>query len=726
MRFFEYIITNNNTLVPEVKTLVNNPKGWEDKTLTFKRSDIYFSVNNNFSFGFEFVGDGKIMVDNIKENYGIEAKAAITINKRHPQTLAFEHFYTGILDFSTYEANEANASTTIATLENDKLAKFRSRDEMKLNLYDVVSVDNITIDSFVSSPQSLNVNPIYPALWAYYDFDTLENKGNNICSPSGSPFILYTTGDLVDNVLGSSVNASPLDGKIYTNNTGATREVSLKNIKAVVALSGVMVNVAPPYDTPVGIIFQFNLGHYNSSNVLQHQKQLDYYINSTFTSPVISPKEFSHSDTIDTELTRTMANGDYIKLHVSILWSTLYDDDTNLGVGSYYNLSIVLAENWQIEEEDNSGTASINDVFFIQDAAARLLQLMTSELDTSKLLNAPIWGTGISEFRTYTRLGEFAYIGVCSAKMIRNFPTAERTCYVSFKELFQSADSFQNIGCWYDSVNDYFYINEKEQFFKDTEILNIGEVKDLIIKNADEQTYNKILSGCANDGDYESINGILEFNNKTEYTNIITRKKNDIELQSKLRTDSLGVELTRREQYDFSSSEDTKADNDTFLISCKKDGSDFYNKNGSDFYEVGGMPNIESFYNFEMMPKAQLLQNGAMLRSVLYKNLTSNIKILNSTSSRNIYYQVSSTSDKIYKNNDVTASDLAVPYYFPNMYEFTAPVDGDIIEQLQTDPHGYIEFSYLGVTYYGYVMEVSTEPYKRKGNWLLIQANKGR
>jgi hypothetical protein len=41
-----------------------------------------------------------------------------------------------------------------------------------------------------------------------------------------------------------------------------------------------------------------------------------------------------------------------------------------------------------------------------------------------------------------------------------------------------------------------------------------------------------------------------------------------------------------------------------------------------------------------------------------------------------------------------------------------------------TDPHGYVTFLYLGEEFYGHPIEISTEPYGRKGNWTLIKANR--
>ena len=78
------------------------------------------------------------------------------------------------------------------------------------------------------------------------------------------------------------------------------------------------------------------------------------------------------------------------------------------------------------------------------------------------------------------------------------------------------------------------------------------------------------------------------------------------------------------------------------------------------------------------------------------------------------------------EREDISYSDLEEPLYYPELYNFTAKLTMEIILQLFSDPHGYVEFDYLGVTYSGYILEVSTEPFNKKGNWTLIKRNPNR
>ena len=66
------------------------------------------------------------------------------------------------------------------------------------------------------------------------------------------------------------------------------------------------------------------------------------------------------------------------------------------------------------------------------------------------------------------------------------------------------------------------------------------------------------------------------------------------------------------------------------------------------------------------------------------------------------------------------------PLYYPEIYNFNAKVEFEHILQLGSDPHGYVEFTYLGTTYKGFILEVSTEPFNRSGNWTLIKLNPNR
>ena len=78
------------------------------------------------------------------------------------------------------------------------------------------------------------------------------------------------------------------------------------------------------------------------------------------------------------------------------------------------------------------------------------------------------------------------------------------------------------------------------------------------------------------------------------------------------------------------------------------------------------------------------------------------------------------------ERDDLAYGDLAQPIYYPEIYNFTAELSIEIILQLLSDPHGYVDFDYLGVTYSGYILEVSSEPFNRRGNWTLIKRNPNR
>jgi hypothetical protein len=78
----------------------------------------------------------------------------------------------------------------------------------------------------------------------------------------------------------------------------------------------------------------------------------------------------------------------------------------------------------------------------------------------------------------------------------------------------------------------------------------------------------------------------------------------------------------------------------------------------------------------------------------------------------------------ITEKDDLTSYDE--PLFYPEIYNFTAPLTDTIVQQLRTDPHGYVSFENLGVTLSGFILEVSTEPFMRKGNWTLIKRNPNR
>jgi len=355
----------------------------------------------------------------------------------------------------------------------------------------------------------------------------------------------------------------------------------------------------------------------------------------------------------------------------------------------------------------------------VHEFGAKILEIITGVADP---LNAPILGRTDSEPRVYGSDGDYGILGLANGYNLRGFPFADQPSKASFRDFFKSIDALFNLGFWYDGTE--FVIAEKETFYRDDSIITLGEVKDLEITIAKDKYFNKVLGGYAPFAPYEDVNGQQVPNVQAEYANDGQRVKGELDIRSPFRADDYGIELSRKEGYYATKGEDTKFDSDVFFINSQRD-SPYRTLQGYDnFDDIDNIFTPETRLNLDLTPKRNLARHLNQLAVPVFLS-GSDVQFI--STQYNLPLETKKTSvPTVVETEGIDNGDLVEPLFYPEEYNFTAPLTGVIIQQLRTDPHGYVEFDADGVTYAGFILEVSTEPFMRKGNWTLIKRNPNR
>jgi len=93
-------------------SLPQSPGGWEDMQLSFGRSSHYWGLNRTFTIPLKFIGDGaKIVRSVFYTGRGIEAPVTLVITKWDDVTGVFRLYYSGQLDLSKIEDMVAEGVT---------------------------------------------------------------------------------------------------------------------------------------------------------------------------------------------------------------------------------------------------------------------------------------------------------------------------------------------------------------------------------------------------------------------------------------------------------------------------------------------------------------------------------------------------------------------------------------------------------------------------------------
>lgn len=713
MKEYQYILTYDGTPT----TLDINPDGWDEIGVSFERSPTYSGILRFYSFPLRFVRKSGGGGDIIKEAYdidGISAEIILEQKKRNPQTNDYDTNFTGILDFKPGSLTIERDVIEINVTDSSKQQKFVSRDEINYDINSLISTDNVSITPFSSQPVYVYFPPIDIFLQCVSNGEM--SSGMQFIStydPNPKSFKVYYLGQTTINEIGDSVSIEddPATWLIYTNETNDNVTIRFNNIN-------------------IDHDIQYQLGTKNDGNnrlrfseliVIQIYDELDnviltnlYYGKQPFityddiTSPYPGGSNFYSSNYNYEDFQNPegiVEPGWTVRLVIDFSFTLeSYNGEATIYLNNTVNNFDFTIINLGQEETSVKG-------FWPHEAFTRLVQLMTSETTTSKLFYSEFLGRTDSEFETYSINGQGAYDFITSGFNIRGYPS--RALNVNFRDLFKTFSGIYNLGVGFDYVNDRFYLEKKQEFYKSNYFMfELSEVSELKITPLGDEYYSQILSGYKNKVEYEELDGANEYNVPTEHS-ISIPVKNKLDTQVAYYTDSVGIERLRRKQYSQFASEDLRQDDYIFIV--KTDGSTVI-QNGS---TVTGFEGVELYYNIAFTPRENLIRWSNILNVPLWKS-TVLVKFVKSQKDVNISY-VNQNNDTVNEFDDIQTSEIIESRLFnPEIYNFKAPLNSTIVNILLNDPHGYVQFEFDGETYHGFVKKIESNDYKEDATWELI------
>lgn len=721
MNDYQFILTYNGTST----TLDISPAGWDEIGVEMYRHKTYHTILRDFTlplrfvdkqrkfnwstFSFETFETGYDVINTAYETDGIYAQVGITINKLNSNTNNYEAFYSGDLDFNTEQFNydETHRFIEVSIIDGLKLHRLISRDELELDVFNNKSVDNVIIDSFPDEDKSITLTPIDILLSAVFnasfnDFITgiLDTDPAYIIYGQGINFS-YT--DLEDRV-----PTGDAEEYIYKNTTSQTVEVEITltlDIFTFTSITNTGVTTGYGYvsfyyymrvyddmdvhDSALTPINNGKIGTVRHSNIL---------INGTYDQT--KRDSFNYKATIQLP-------PDYSVKMLNILGA-----DRTGGVGTVEaDVSTGDTMDITIVEKTIGYTETTAKIIWPHEAFTRLIQLVTSETDTNKLLYSEFLGKTDSYFQTYSADGDGSKDAVTNIKLVRNYPNEPLN--LSIKKLFHFFDSCYSLGLGYDRVNDRITIEEKTQYYDASYLMfDFGEVANFKRYPAIDKYYSEIKTGFNFDGNHESLQGALDYNNKASWTTTAPTK-NVLNLQSDYLADSIEIELARRRQYSIYASTDTRYDNNVVVVNT--DGTS-PNLNTT-AYGFGG---VENYYNIKFSPREKLLRWKRILKAVLYKSIKP-IKFVSSSKNVDMTY-INRDGNTVSENSDINYSELTTSALFiPEYLEFEAAITTAQLQILYDNPRGFARCTTNEVRYEGFIESFKLREYNNIAEVKLIR-----
>jgi hypothetical protein len=723
---YRFILTYNGTS----ETLTINPDGWADNGQSWQRDKVYHGVFQSYTVSeYRFSrkkGGGGDFILTAYEAEDIKAVVTVDVYYRNPQTDDFDLTYSGKLNFDPDKFTIDRDFIDIGFVQSGILQKFVTRDELELDINQVVSVDGVTMTAFASAPKNITFKKID----IYRLLETAGNFKNDFYisvsetgpfplsgtwyQPGGDPiYIVYYASTVTVNELGDSFPAT----------AGPTERAEFLYVNESEGASQVTFDTATRTSGTVKVqVVRYLTATYNETTYFNLLLQV-YDADDVLTSQV----------TIDTQT--VIASNDPGLLNpynvfLSFDFSGLQGDVYNVVPGGKIRLAIKVTTNaasqWysvssmQISQQANvtlnvterllgQADSSVS-CYYPHEAFTRLFQLVTSQENT---FYSEILGRTDSEFVTYSGNGTASLTAITTGWNLRQF--SGRAFVLSIRDLFDTFNATNNLGMGYDIANQRFYIEKKSDFYDRTKILfDLGEVKELKITAFGDAYYNEVLTGYENKGEYESLSGIKEFQTENSY-NADQPVKESLGIRAKYHADSIGMEFARRKPYTNYASEDTDYDDLIYIV--RTNGTQTL-QGGSN---VAGFKGIEQYYNRAITPRENMIRWGNFLKCQYWKEETSfTIRFAKGKKGINISY-TNQNGDSVNEFDDIEASELPDARLFnPQYYDFEGTFDSTKLAALQANPHGVIQFTFLGVGYAGFVDEIQTKDYDRVADYKLI------
>jgi hypothetical protein len=519
-RKYRYFL-NNSSL--GLKELYDVPEGWENAGFKWKRSETYWGLFRNYTAeSFNFVKEGRRYLQQVEREQGIEAVVELIVKEYDLSTYEYTEIFRGEIDMASFV--ETILRFEVKVNDSDFENKIKTRDEINIKLTSTETLDGLTLPGFTNEGQHI----VLPERRDFL-FNTLKADESQIWYTTHAIALNVESNE--DNAITSSpggTNPTASAVSFYKNETGEDVQVNLNGI--------------------FGAIIDNESGYQRTLNARFQVYELGGFVRSV------------------TIYTVTLEDREIVNPLISFDESILVEDGQWLTL-VFGGIDVILS-NYNIEFNANTQSGTIEETTLLtylwHEKFTRILQSITNEITPfySELL-----GRTDSENVDYNEDGELSLACTTNGKLIRGFTLEEAPLYANLKDSFDSINAIRPVGLGIETINGIktARLEQREYFFDERVILTFDNANEITREAYPDLIFNKIKSGY-DKAAYEEREGLLEYNNKSEWTNIISTIKNNIDNIAPYRADNAGITFARKLQKINKPTEDSQYDEDNFII----------------------------------------------------------------------------------------------------------------------------------------------------------------
>jgi hypothetical protein len=254
-------------------------------------------------------------------------------------------------------------------------------------------------------------------------------------------------------------------------------------------------------------------------------------------------------------------------------------------------------------------------------------------------------------------------------------------------------------------------IESIDKAFDQSIIFDLGPVKNQKLKGAGDMLFSDMDAGYKTQT-YEDVNGKYEFNALQKWKAPGVRVKPKLDLVCPYRADPYGIEIARINLSGKDTTDDS-GDNEVFILHVDLsapeiiDGQTVYPLKRPAYSAVSGVPD-NTIYNRELSPKYGILNNGRLLRSLMWKLEPGLLGFR--TGDKNTDLSTTLAGVTIKESKSIDIGSLGEPLFVPVAFQFEPNGSIDIVSVLNINPRGLIKWQWNDKDYYGFILEINKQP----------------
>lgn len=680
-------------------TLVDDPIGWDAVKRVFTRNLKYVGVFRKRTANMKFIGDGLTYCHNLFVLKGTEAVLNIIIMQKKDYEDAWEVEFEGIGKFNPFDLewdDDLSPSVTIEFEDSGFHNKFLTRASMDFNIGEQLSVEGVDMGAMPTKSIQVHQRAIQENNFFILSANDKYYGGFLSLPPE---FIFAEFG----HVLPAEKTEGDTDF-IQTPTDYALTSPGLM-VDFVTQRTAVRIKTHIVGLVESGDPIEWSIRKFTDDTDLSIY--VDTVLHSEAPVPPFDPININFDITTDIQL----EVGEALSVVCFV---------PNVGAPINYSVDYSLCDiNVAIIQNFDE---YVSNCHFRFEFMKRLVQLMTDQEDCFKSNTFGRTALG------YVENGEF-WNNVCfNGNQLRGFN--DKFPVRSFEKSFQSARAIFNVGCGIEKFGGGYkvVVETLPHFFRGDISITLHNVRKVKRKNNEQFTFSEIRVGYEK-SEYEEVNGLEEYNNKSVYATFIKSDSNILDLISPDRADGYGMEFARRKSIKNALSEDTSYDNEVFTAMVNEEPSGLLRTQKDENYSsVLNIQSPETATNLDITPQRNLLRNGDWIQGCCYKFPTEKLKHISADRETDLETTRIGDAGAVTEQTSIDNGDLLSSLWLNLNYVFEADITPAQVAAMELKPNSLIKFSPFSREmttkyYYGWVMEASVGGKEREGTFTLLAAN---